>query len=189
MRLLVAVLVVVIALVRPAAAQMDEGTAWAALGEALDGGAIVLFRHSNAPGTGDPADFRLDDCTTQRNLDEAGRAQARRIGVAFAARGVRVGRVLTSQWCRARDSAELAFPGQAAEAPAFNSFFDDRSLAAAQTTAAAAVLRDWRGPGVLVVFTHMVNIAELAGYAPAEGEGVVLRIDGDGLVVVGTILP
>jgi phosphohistidine phosphatase SixA len=185
MRLLVAILALVLTLAQPAAAQMDERAAWAALGD----GAIVLFRHANAPGTGDPANFRLGDCATQRNLDDAGRAQARRIGVAFAGRGIPVGRVLTSEWCRARDTAALAFPGRAEDAPAFNSFFDDRSRAAAQTAEAAAILRDWRGPGVLVVVTHMVNIAELAGYAPAEGEGVVLRDDGGRFVVVGTILP
>jgi phosphohistidine phosphatase SixA len=185
MRLFLAVLALALVLVRPAAAQMDEGAAWAALGD----GAIVLFRHANAPGTGDPEGFRLDDCATQRNLDAAGRAQAAAIGAAFRARGIIVGRVLTSAWCRARDTAELAFPGRAEVAPAFNSFFDDRSLAPAQTAGAATLLRAWRGPGVLVVVTHMVNIAALAGYAPAEGEGVVVRAEGDGFAVIGTVLP
>jgi phosphohistidine phosphatase SixA len=185
MRLFLAILAVALALVRPAAAQMAEGAAWAALGD----GAIVLFRHANAPGTGDPEGFRLDDCATQRNLDADGRAQAVAIGAAFRARGITVGRVLTSAWCRARDTAALAFPGRAELAPAFNSFFDDRRLAPAQTAEAAALLREWRGPGVLVVVTHMVNIAALAGYAPAEGEGVVVRAEGDGFLVIGTVLP
>lgn len=185
MRILLAILALVMAFGQPAVARMDERAAWAALGD----GAIVLFRHANAPGTGDPADFRLDDCATQRNLDDAGRAQARRIGATFRARGIVVGQVLTSQWCRARDTAELAFPGRAEAAPAFNSFFDDRSLAPAQTAEATALLRGWRGPGVLVVFTHMVNIAELAGYAPDQGEGVVVHFTGDGFAVIGTVLP
>ena len=70
----------------------DEG-AWALLGEP---GAVILFRHANAPGTGDPAGFRLGDCSTQRNLDERGRAEARAIGEAFRARGIAVGRVETA---------------------------------------------------------------------------------------------
>lgn len=185
MRFIVAIMALVLSLGQPAAAQMQEDAAWAALVD----GAIVLFRHANAPGTGDPDAFRLGDCATQRNLDAQGRAQARRIGEGFRARSVPVGQVLTSAWCRARDTADLAFPGRAEVAPAFNSFFDDRDLAAAQTAEAAGILRGWRGPGVLVVFTHMVNIAELAGYAPAEGEGVVVRADGDGFAVVGTVLP
>ena len=86
-----------------AQAATDDG--WSAMRD----GAIVLFRHANAPGGGDPPGFRLGDCTTQRNLDDAGRRQAQRIGEAFRARGIRVGAVLSSQWCRTRDTATLAF--------------------------------------------------------------------------------
>jgi hypothetical protein len=168
---------------RPAVA--SEEAAWAA----LRGGAIVLFRHAIAPGGGDPAGFRLGDCATQRNLDEAGRRQAQRIGEAFRSRGVAVGRVLTSQWCRTRETAELAFPGRKQDEPAFNSFFDDRSLGPAQTAAARPILLNWRGPGALVVSTHQVNITALTGIVPASGEGVVLRTDGGALAVVGRIRP
>ena len=89
-------------------------------------GANILFRHANAPGAGDAAGFVPGDCATQRNLDEWGRNQARAIGEAFRARGIAVGAVLSSQWCRARDTADLAFPGQVREEPAFNSFFGNR---------------------------------------------------------------
>jgi phosphohistidine phosphatase SixA len=170
----------------PTAARASEADAWAAL--TRDGG-IVLFRHAEAPGTGDPAGFRLGDCATQRNLDARGREQARRIGAVFRDRAIRVGRVLTSQWCRTRDTAELAFPGQMIEAPAFNSFFGDRSTEPAQTAAARAQLLDWAGPGALVVSTHQVNITALTGIVPASGEGIVLRRDGDRLVTVGRIKP
>ena len=90
---------------------------------AMDDGAAVLMRHAEAPGGGDPPGFRLDDCTTQRNLDEVGRDQARRIGQAFRERGIRVGRVLSSRWCRARDTARLAFGEPVQEAEVFDSFF------------------------------------------------------------------
>ncbi|MCW5736050.1 MAG: histidine phosphatase family protein [Enhydrobacter sp.] len=163
----------------------SEDAAWTA----LRAGGIVLFRHANAPGGGDPEAFRLNDCTTQRNLDDAGRRQASRIGEAFRARGVAVGRVLTSQWCRTRETAELAFPGRMQDEPAFNSFFGDRSRAPAQTAAAIGVLQGWRGPGALFVSTHQVNITSLTGIVPASGEGVVVTFDGGALRAIGRIRP
>jgi phosphohistidine phosphatase SixA len=152
-------------------------------------GTIILFRHANAPGTGDPPGFTLGDCATQRNLDGWGRAEARAIGEAFRARGVPVGMVLASQWCRSRDTAELAFPGQVAEEPAFNSFFGNRAAEPAQTEAAQAILRQWQGPGVLVVVTHQVNISALTDIAPRPGEGIVVRSENGALRVVGRLPP
>jgi Histidine phosphatase superfamily (branch 1) len=84
--------------------------------------AIVLFRHANAPGGGDPAEFRLNDCSTQRNLDAEGREQAQRIGQRFREQGIKVDAALTSQWCRTRETAQIAFPSLQQDAPAFNSF-------------------------------------------------------------------
>ncbi len=157
---------------------------------ALQDGRIVLFRHANAPGGGDPPGFKLGDCSTQRNLDDTGRAQARRIGAQFRQRGVKVGAVLTSQWCRARDTAELAFPGMARDDASFNSFFDDRSREPTQTAQALATLARWRGPGVLVVTTHQVNISALTGVSPASGEGVVIAPNTTGGVqVLGRVRP
>lgn len=174
------------ALVAPApGARADEAEAWAALRQ----GAVAVFRHAEAPGTGDPPGMRLGDCGTQRNLNEAGRAQARRIGEAFRSRNVTAGAVLTSAWCRARDTAELAFPGQLRPEPAFDSFFDERTKREAQTAAARRLLEAWRGPGALVAFTHQVNITALTGVFPASGEGVVLARGPDGLRIVGRIRP
>lgn len=162
-----------------------EEAAW----EALKAGAIVLFRHANAPGTGDPPNFMLRDCSTQRNLDEAGRLKARDIGEAFTSRAVAVGQVMTSQWCRSRDTAQLAFGEGVVEEAAFNSFFQDRSTEEQQTAAARAILLAWRGPTALVVVTHQVNITALTGIVPAQGEGIVLRSDGSQLELVGRIKP
>jgi len=154
-------------------------------------GAIVLFRHATAPGVGDPPGFRPGDCATQRNLDERGRAEARKLGELFRSRKVQVGAVLTSQWCRTRDTARLAFGDQAREEAAFNSFFrSSQEERQAQTARARAVLSSWRGPGVLVVVTHQVNIQALAGVGASSAEGVVVRPKEDGsFQVVATIDP
>jgi phosphohistidine phosphatase SixA len=153
--------------------------------------AVILFRHANAPGVGDPPQFTLGDCTTQRNLDEQGRAQARRIGEMFRNRRIAVGAVLSSQWCRTRETARLAFGEQARDEPAFNSFFAQSASARdRQTARAQALIADWRGPGTLVVVTHQVNITALTGAGATSAEGVVVRPQGDGkLAVVATINP
>lgn len=151
--------------------QPDNVRAWALMQEEP---VVVLFRHAYAPGVGDPPNFRLGDCATQRVLNEQGRQQAKAIGQAFRDNNIHVGKVLSSQWCRAYDSANLAFPGQVAEAPAFNSFFQ-RGTGSDQTEKAMDILRNWQGPGVLVVFTHQVNITSLTDIFPASAQAVVLK--------------
>lgn len=163
----------------------DEPAAWAALRD----GAIVILRHANAPGGGDPSGFKLGDCSTQRNLDGAGREQARRIGERLRHERVTVGAVWASRWCRTRETAELLQAGAVRDAPAFNSYFADRSREVAQTAAAREALLAWRGPGALVVVTHQVNIAALTGVFAASGEGVVLRRQGALLEPIGRLLP
>jgi phosphohistidine phosphatase SixA len=154
-------------------------------------GAIVLFRHATAPGVGDPPHFKLGDCGTQRNLDEQGRAEARKLGEEFRKRKIQVGSVLSSQWCRTRDTAQLAFGAQVRDEPAFNSFFRLSSDARdAQTAKARELLAKWRGPGVLVVVTHQVNIQALTGAGAASAEGVVVRPGADGSIrAVATLDP
>lgn len=155
-------------------------------------GAIVLFRHATAPGIGDPAEFKLNVCSTQRNLDDRGRAEARRLGEQFRSRKIRVDAVISSQWCRTRETARLAF-GEAAvkDEPAFNSFFSrSAGISDAQTAQARAILSRWRGPGTLVVVTHQVNITALTGVGATSAEGVVVRPAADGsLKVVGSVRP
>lgn len=169
------------------------GWSWAAQGEdvwdVLRAGGIVLFRHAEAPGVGDPPSFRLDDCATQRNLSSRGRGQALRLGERLRAQRVPVGAVWTSQWCRTRDTATLMDVGEVREEPAFNSFFDERGDEPAQTAAARARLLAWRGPGALVVVTHQVNITALTGESPASGEGIVLAVREGRLDVAGRLQP
>lgn len=168
-----------------ARAQADGEVAWQALGQ----GAVLLVRHANAPGVGDPADFKLGDCRTQRNLDQTGREQARRLGEQFVSRHIAVGAVLASQWCRTKETAELAFPSRVREDASFNSFFDDSTSQPAQTAAALNTLRRWKGPGALVVVTHQVNITALTGVVPTSSEGVVVRSNSNGIEVVGRVVP
>jgi broad specificity phosphatase PhoE len=160
---------------------------WKLLGR---GGHVVLVRHaSTEAGLGDPPGFRLGDCATQRNLSEAGREEARRLGEAFRARDIPVGRVLSSRWCRCIDTARLAF-GRAEGWPPLDSFFDDRSREPGQTAAVRRLVAERPAEGNLVLVTHNVNITALAGISPAPGELVVLTPREDGtFTVTGRLRP
>jgi len=168
-----------------AATASEDKAAWAALRE----GAIVLFRHAHAPGVGDPPEFSLGDCRTQRNLDATGQAQARRIGERLKSEAVPVRALWSSQWCRTRDTAALFALGPVREVGAFNSFFGTQGDEAAQTAEARKLLLGWRERGTLVVVTHQLNIRALTGQPTSSAEGVVLRRNGDSLQLVGHIQP
>lgn len=163
----------------------EETAAWKGL---RSGGHVALIRHALAPGTGDPAAFKLGDCSTQRNLSDAGRTQASRIGARFRAEGIETAKVFSSQWCRCLETAELLGLGPVQALPILNSFYERRENQERQTRA----LEDWLDgqdldrPVVLV--THQVNITALTGVFPSSGEMVVIRRSEDGGVsVVGTI--
>lgn len=153
-------------------------------------GYAVLMRHAIAPGTGDPANFRLGDCSTQRNLSLEGRRQAIAIGAQWRRERVPVDRVLTSRWCRARDTARLLAIGKVRAYPALDSSFTVSDAVANRRTATVRALiarhRDQRG--VLVLVGHQVNITDLTGVAPPSGGAVVVKANADGsLRVVGTL--
>lgn len=163
---------------------------WQQLQQPEDTLYVVLLRHAIAPGTGDPTNFQLTDCSTQRNLSEAGREQARQIGQAFRDRGVAVKQVLSSQWCRCLETAELMDLGTVEPYPPLNSFFRDRRTAATQTTATQNFLLSQASePGVIVMVTHQVNITGLTDIVPRSGEAVVLQVEADQLTEVGQFMP
>ena len=145
------------------------------------GGLVLMLRHAETtPGLGDPAGFRLDDCATQRNLSEAGRAHARRIGERLRAERVPIGAVFTSPWCRCRETARLAF-GQAEDWEPLSSFFDYPHREAEFTERVKKRIGGYasRKPrGNVVMVTHNVNIAALTRHSVATGEIVVVRPDG-----------
>ncbi|APE30626.1 histidine phosphatase family protein [Halomonas aestuarii] len=161
----------------------DDAAAWAAL---ADGGHVALIRHALAPGIGDPAEFVLGDCATQRNLSDAGREQARRLGERFRERGIEVGEVRSSRWCRCLETARLLGLGDVIPTPALDSFFRDRSTAERQTAETRALIEAWNGEGTLVLVTHQVNITALVGGGVGSGEVIVVRPDDAGLVRVGS---
>lgn len=147
-------------------------------------GVILMMRHALAPGTGDPADFTLGDCSTQRNLDDRGRAQAREVGARIREAGITIDRVWTSQWCRCRETAVLLDLGAPQDQTFLNSFFSDRGAGPAQTEAlrrAIAALPRLDRP---ILVTHQVNITALTGIVPRSGEIVVVHHAPDGDILV-----
>lgn len=169
----------------PGPSAADDAVLWRAL---RSGGHVALMRHALAPGTGDPREFVLRDCRTQRNLSKEGRDQAARIGARFRENGIQTARVFSSQWCRCLDTARLLELGPIQELPTLNSFFRKSDQREPQTQA----LRNWLGKQdldeALVLVTHQVNITALTNIFPASGEIVVLRrSSGDNMLVVGTI--
>ena len=172
----------------PAPVFADEAAAWAAL---RAGGHVALIRHaSTQPGLGAPPGYRLDDCSTQRNLSAAGREESRRLGERFRKEGVAVEKVFTSPWCRCRDTARDAF-GKADDWEALASFFDKPHRDPEFTERVKNRIGTYstrRPKGTVVMVTHNVNIAALTGLSVGTGEVVVVRPDGCcGLKVVGRI--
>jgi broad specificity phosphatase PhoE len=181
-RALLAALALVLAAVAGAAAQTES--IWEAL---RTPGSVVVLRHSYAPGGFDPPTARLDDCSTQRNLDDNGRTQARRIGEAFRQNRITVGEVLSSPRCRCLDTARLAFgkvePWNALQGALNNA--ELRQRLAAETKQKIAAHQD--GPP-LVLVTHGSVVTDLTGLSIRMGAFVVLRRAADGThTVVGEL--
>ena len=165
-------------------AAADDSQAWAAL---VNGGHVALIRHGNAPpGYGDPPGFKIDDCATQRNLDEKGRAQARALGEAFRRHAVRPDKILSSPWCRCLETGRLMALG-----PVENTWTVAASDKSPDRLAALKrILADWRGPGTLVVVTHAFTVQGLVGIMPGQAETVVVKPKlgkEPGLEIVGRI--
>lgn len=150
------------------------------------GGLVLALRHALAPGNFDPPEFRLGDCSTQRNLDDEGRAQARRLGAWFHSRGLKPARVRSSPWCRCVDTAMLAF-GVAETWAALGS-----PRGAVETTNAehrSALQQALRAvsvrPGHFEVWvTHMFVLSDLVAGSVASGEALLLRAGPDGQPLV-----
>jgi broad specificity phosphatase PhoE len=147
-----------------------------------------MMRHALAPGVGDPSNFRLNDCSTQRNLSAAGRQQAERIGKAFRDRKIPIASVRSSQWCRCLETAKLLNLKPVEAFPPLNSFFSNASTKKQQTEAVRRlVLASRTAQGVTILVTHQVNITALTNVVPASGESVVLRAKGQTIEVVGQL--
>lgn len=158
-----------------ATAQIAGAAAADPLSLLREGRAVVLVRHANAPGTGDPPGMRLDACATQRNLDETGRQEAVALGTRLRDAGIDAARVFTSRWCRSRDTATLLGYGPPTALPAIDSFFDARNEAAARTAALRAFLAALPAGAPVVLVTHQVNITALTEIVPAPAEMVFVE--------------
>lgn len=135
--------------------------------------ALVMRHAQTVSGVGDPPNFRLDQCSTQRNLSDEGRAQAVRIGQWFKTHKLQPRSIQTSAWCRCKDTAELAF-GKYTVLSALNSTFDDRASQDAQTKVLRTRL-DYIPTGQFEVWvTHQVNITALTGESTSMGEALVI---------------
>ena len=164
----------------------DAANAWKAL---RAGGHVALMRHADAPGgVGDPQGFRVDDCATQRNLSEKGRADAVKIGVRLKGEGIAFEKILSSPWCRCKDTATLLNFGPVELEATFGNVVVLRNQRDALTAGARALIAKWSGPSNLLVVTHGANIAALTTISPASGEIVVVRGGSGSVEPVGRLL-
>jgi len=156
-------------------------------------GHIVLMRHAKAPGTlEEPPGIDLRNCAIQRNLDEEGRTQARRIGAAFRSHGIRQVRLLSSQFCRTLETARLMGLGKIEEFKLINYFnFNDETRAQIEAEKTVALMKAMtkRPRPLPVLVTHISNIKAITGVTLDSGEMVVVRFEAGMLVVAGRILP
>jgi phosphohistidine phosphatase SixA len=140
-----------------------------------------MIRHAYAPGSGDPDNFKVGDCTTQRNLDDRGREQARSIGDWLRSKGIKADRVYSSQWCRCLETERLLNLGTVAELPALNSFYEFPQDREPNIKALRSFIASLPANGDLVIMvTHFVTILEITGEGVSSDEGVVLKLKGKG---------
>lgn len=174
---------VFLALMLSPAQATDAG--WALLRE---GEQIVLIRNAVTPGVADPTGFDIANCRTQLNLSDRGTQQARKMGALFAARAAPFERVASSRYCRALQTARLAFEDDKVEPlEALDLLSADPAIAETQDKAVIEVIRAYSGSGNFALVTHKENIKALTGADAREGEAVIVRLDGEALRVIGRI--
>ena len=142
--------------------------------ELKEGGKLIFIRHAYAPGGGDPKNFNINDCNTQRNLNSEGRIQSKKIGDFFKKNKIFIEKVYSSEWCRCKETASIAFENF--ETKNFlNSFFSEQFVENRQNQIKDLnrFIKNWNGNGNLIFVTHYVVISELLNYAPSSGELVI----------------
>jgi phosphohistidine phosphatase SixA len=140
---------------------------------ALISGQVLLIHHATADQGADGADVRFADCATQRNLSDAGRLEAQRMGARLSEHGFLVSKVLVSPFCRTMQTASLMKLPSIEASPAFQNIRGDDAATAARLEAARDILDSWRGPGVLVVVTHSSVLKALTGLDPDDRKFIV----------------
>jgi len=142
-----------------------------------NGGNLIFIRHAYAPGGGDPDNFNINECSTQRNLSKEGREQAKNIGNYFKENLIPIDKVISSEWCRCKETAEIAF--EKFETNNFlNSFFSKKfsKNRTRQIKNLKKYINEWDGNKNLVFVTHYVVISETLNYTPSSGEIVISNI-------------
>ena len=139
-----------------------------------EGGKLIFIRHAYAPGSGDPNNFNLNDCSTQRNLSEEGKKQAKSIGEFFIKNEIKIDKVLSSEWCRCKETAKIAFKNFSTNS-FLNSFYSSKFAKNKdkQVKALKEYIQKFKSDKNLVLVTHYVLISEILNYGPSSGEIVV----------------
>ena len=139
-----------------------------------DGEKLIFIRHAYAPGSGDPSNFNLNDCSTQRNLSKEGRKQAQKIGEFFTNNNIKIEKVFSSEWCRCKETALLAFNDYSTK-NFLNSFYSSKykKNKTKQIEKLNDYVQQFKSSKNLVLVTHYVLISEVLNYAPSSGEIVV----------------
>ena len=143
-----------------------------------DGGKLIFIRHAYAPGNGDPNNFNLNDCSTQRNLSNDGRRQSKYIGEFFRKNKIEIDKVLSSEWCRCKETAYYAFKNY--ETKSFlNSFFSQKFThnKAKQIKELKEYIKKWNGKNNLIFVTHYVVISEIVNLSVSSGEIIITDKD------------
>ena len=142
--------------------------------ELNDGGKLIFIRHAYAPGSGDPNNFNLNDCSTQRNLSDEGRKQAEYIGEFFRKKKIKIDKVLSSEWCRCKETAKIAFKNFSTNS-FLNSFYSSKFTKNKdkQINSLNDYIIKFKSDKNLILVTHYVLISEVLNYAPSSGEIVI----------------
>lgn len=172
-------------------AYANEEAIWDKLQGTNPKGYVLLLRHTLAPGVGDPANFKLNDCSTQRNLSSVGREDAKAVGDWLKRRDIKITRVESSRWCRAKETAQLLGIGRVRLNPNLDSLFESADPAkAVQTVRVKKQIVDWRNKsGLLVLVGHFINIGAVTGVGVGSGEGVLVKADSNGKISVVGLTP
>ena len=170
MKLLKFFIIIFISLTTPIKADLYKNL----INQLEDGGKLIFIRHAYAPGNGDPAGFNLNDCSTQRNLSEDGRKQAQRIGEFFDKNKIEIDKVLSSEWCRCKETAKIAFKNYSTNS-FLNSFYSAKFFKNKdkQIIAFNNYVKNFKSKKNLILVTHYVFISEVLNYGPSSGEIVV----------------
>ena len=170
MKFLKLLFVIFISLITPVKADLNNNL----MKQLEDGGKLIFIRHAYAPGSGDPNNFNLNDCNTQRNLSKEGREQAQYIGEFFRKNKIKIYKVLSSEWCRCKETAKIAFK-DFSTMKFLNSFYSSKFAKNKdkQVKALNDYIEKFKSDKNLILVTHYVLISEVLNYSPSSGEIIV----------------